>query len=146
MHEATNNIFHLTCRLEVKKRSFIDEQSDGKKINREDSFVFLVPIVSTEQFKFLAAWLPDTTEEHTEIAMSLGYPFACHARGAVMRANKDCKEHHIFLMSYGVAQLIREQKTFHNKEISVVVFPDSDDDKADLTFEASLPFEKKKYD
>lgn len=145
-NELTGNEFNLECKIICKKLPYIDEQSDGRKVNREGIFAFLIPSESTEMMRFFNAWLPYSQDEHTEVALELGYPLACNARGAVMRANHRCNKHHIQLMSYGIIQLIETMPSLQNRNISVKALPDYLDEMADKTgFDGELPFKKKEY-
>jgi hypothetical protein len=145
---GTEREYHLTCKIFIVKQSFEDYQSKGKFQN-ENYFVYLIPIHNGEAYGFFDAWLPLNTgfEENVEIAMEMKHPFNTNARGAVRRPTPQIPYPHIFLMSYGVSQMIVANKNIlHGKEVMITVLDENNDAAADLTTKGELPFQKKKYE
>jgi len=147
MGQPTARKFHLKCKIVVKRIGIEEEQSKGK-FNTERNFVFLIPSkISGETWGFLDAWLPiEDGKQHSEFPMIIEHPFHVYARGAAVRRNEKCEDHYIHLMSYGLAQLIWETPSLHNKEIDVTVLTEHDDALADSTIQGELPFEQKDYE
>jgi hypothetical protein len=143
---GTEREYNLTCKIFVIKKTFRDFQSTGHFQN-ENFFVYLIPVLNSEAYGFFDAWLPMNNDEQVEIPLSLRHPFNTNARGCVRRADEFVPFNHIHLMSYGLAQLIVDQKkVFHGKEILVTVMDEHSDSMADLTVKGEVPFELKKYE
>jgi len=113
----THNRFELSCKVLVQDVTYDDFQSKGTSLVTE-KMVFLVPRESSQRDLFLTAWLPDTVEEHFEIGLLLGHPVSGPARASIHRKNKDCDEHHIFIMSKGAEE---DLKNMNGKVIPVTV-------------------------
>ena len=143
---GTGRDYHLTCKILVMKKSFEDFQSKGTFQN-ENYFVYLIPVLNGEAYAFFDAWLPLDNKEQVEVPMEMKHPFNTNARGCVRRADASVPYHHIHLMSYGLAQLIVDnKKSLHGKEIQITVLDEHSDAAADLTVKGDLPFDQKRYD
>jgi hypothetical protein len=105
--QPTEQRYHLKCKVLVKKVSYMDYQSKGETLITED-FVFLIPQESTQRSLFMGAWLPDTLEGNSEIGLEIGRPVEGHARACLRRKNKIVPEAHIFVMSRGAEELIKD--------------------------------------
>jgi hypothetical protein len=107
----------IECKVLVKEIGYVDEQSK-ENIQTTDEMVYLVPKHSTQMELFFHAWLPEDPDAHMEIAMLCGHPIYGYFKGAVMRRNKNCNEHHIFVMSKGAEEDLKMMK---NKTIRIEV-------------------------
>lgn len=141
--------FDLKCKVKVIHQAY-KEVADGRQ--HETTSVCLVPdMEATETWMFLTAWLPqagticmacenidlnigsDTCPkcgsskvktEHNECPAFVTYPVNSPCRMAVLRKNKYCTEHHLFVMSSGVEEELRHMD---GKQVNVRVFPASMD-------------------
>lgn len=150
---TTNQEYHLKCKVKVINQSYV-EVSDGRR--HETKSVCLIPdLEASETWRFLTAWLPEASvvcldcragdidfnadkcpycdslriyREHSEAPSFVAYPVNSPCRMAVMRKNKYCAEHHLFVMSSGVEADLRNMD---GKTINVVVLPASQDEVCD---------------
>lgn len=139
----TQETYHLKCKIVVKEISYLDEQSKESK-NAAAKMVFLVPKEGTQRDLFLSAWLPENSDAAHEVSLMLGFPVSGPCRAAVMRRNKNCDAHHLFVMSTGVEEdLILESQNkkwwtaFQDREIQVTVLPETEDKVLDLVHDPS---------
>lgn len=159
LKNPTEQEYHLTCRIIVKRVSYEDFQSTGKS-QKERDLVYLVPIENSEKSRFFSAWIPpkvvtDARELNEpgfshEVVGIIGHPFKQPARFAVFHRNMRCDEPHLFLMNLGMSQIIIETKSLHGKEVQVLILPESydgpDGSITDGAIHGELPFEQKRYD
>lgn len=126
--------YHLKCKVQVKAVSYLDEQSK-ETVARTDEMVFLIPHHSTQMELFFNAWLPEDPDSHTEIAIRAGHPIYGYFKGAVQRRNKNCKEHHIFVMSRGAEE---DLKLMADKDIVLEILPVDQEYQADYMRDFTL--------
>jgi len=119
--------YYLKCKVLVKEISYVDEQSKYTE-QRSEEMVFLVPVHNTQMELFFTAWLPEDPEEHFEVVFEAGHPIYGVFKGAVRRRNKDCPEHHIFVMSRGAEE---DLKMLRGKTVDIVSLPQSEEDQGD---------------
>lgn len=128
----TEQEYHLKCKIVVKEISYNDIQSQGSLGVVTRKIVCLVPIDCSETYRFLSAWM-GMPGKIVEVCLRIDHPFHQYARGAVMHPNtvdpeqSHLDEHHIFLMSYGLSQIMIGKAALHDREIEVVVLPESED-------------------
>lgn len=146
--EPTEREYHLNVEVVVKKVSYEDEQSTGKLGIVERDMVFLLPRESTQMYQFFSAWLP-AEGASSEVVLEVQHPFHQYARAAVMNANEKVNKPHLFLMSYGLSQLLI-QHGWNGKVIPMTILPESvdhpDGSPSDQMVDTDLPFEKKEFD
>ena len=126
--------YHLKCKVSVKAISYLDEQSK-ETVARTDEMVFLIPVHSTQMELFFNAWLPEDPDSHNEVAMRAGHPIYGYFKGAVQRRNKNCKEHHIFVMSRGAEE---DLKLMNDRDIVVEILPANQEFQADYMRDYTL--------
>lgn len=119
--ELTKLKYPIRCKIKKKRLSGID--SKGKLC--EDDVVLLIPIQSTSMQSFLYAWLPDDPSETFEINTFIPHPINSYCRCKIRRKNKDCDEHHLFVMSHGCEQ---ELLKLDGSEIHLTVLSENDDE------------------
>lgn len=130
--EPTEQVYTLKCKIEVVEISYDDVQSKGSQGNVTRNVVCLVPQESTEMYRFFAAWL-GLPGKLVEVVLKIEHPFHVYARGAVLHPmSKDpeqshLEDHHIFLMSHGLTQIILGKPHLHGKEIILTTCPESED-------------------
>lgn len=100
--------FNLKCRIITKNKSV--NGANGK--NFENLLIALQPELNDEGTKFFDAWLPTfnpelETQESHECVAYFAPPIDAHARICVCLANRDFPFNHIFLMSLGVRDIIK---------------------------------------
>lgn len=113
--------FVLRCLVDVREISYQDVQSK-ETVQRSEKMVFLIPQEGTQRSFFFAKWLPDVEKESPEIAMVIPYPVNGFVRGCVCRRDHRCPEHHIFVMSRGAEE---DLKNIHGKTIEILVLHES---------------------
>ena len=142
--------FILKCKVLVKAVTYEDEQSKGSSKVTED-MVFLIPQEGDQRSFFFNKWLPDTEMDAYEIGMEAGHPIHGVFRGCVKRGNRDCKEHHIFVMSRSAEEHLKNTKKsifnkLKNRYIRIQVLDESEDELVDQQEDFKLPFKKKEYE
>lgn len=141
--------YELKCLVKVVDVSFI-EVADGKQ--HETKSVLLIPDKdATETWMFFTAWLPEVSKvcldcgvdnvkigtthchncqstnlllEWNECPTYISSPVESPARCAVLRKNSVCNHNHLFVMSAGVEDELRQ---LDGKTVYVRVFPGSED-------------------
>jgi hypothetical protein len=131
--------FYLRCRVDVNFIEYEDHQSTGKTAAQAD-MVFLVPQESTHRDLFFAKYLPDVAGEAVELPAIIPYPVSGLARVAIMRRDKRCHEHYLFVMSKGAEEDLKECK---GRVIDVQILSENDDNILDFQKDYSLPDQKK---
>lgn len=132
--KAERETYTLKCKVVVKEIPYVDEQSK-ENVQRTDQMVFLVPEQSTQMELFFFAWLPEDPDTHHEIAMKAGHPVYGYFKGAVMRRNDRCNQHHIFVMSRGAEE---DLKMIKDKFLVVEVLPKDQEYQADYMKDYTL--------
>jgi hypothetical protein len=99
--------YFLKCKLVVKETTYLDSQSKGEKLMTE-RFVYLIPELSTQRDLFLSAWLPETPDKGEEIGLMIGAPVNGFVRACLKRKNKNIDNHHIFVMSRGAEEDLKD--------------------------------------
>lgn len=132
LQPGENLNYELKCRVKVIKQSYT-EIADGR-LHETKSVILLPDIESTETSRFLATYLPDVScfcldcrsenvriyhtecpecgsenlkREHTEVPSWIAGPVNEPCRLAVLRKNNYCKQHHMFVMSTGVEEILK---------------------------------------
>lgn len=123
--EPDERTFQLKCKVVVKEISVVD---DDRKFTRR--VVLLVPEDNDQRSMFLATWLPDTAEQHYELVGFVKSPIDSPARLSVHRRNQRHDNHHLFMMSKGVEEIILENR-LEGKFLDVTILPASMDEAAD---------------
>lgn len=125
--------YNLMCQIVVFRKGYQEQADRGQQHN--DYMVALVPRNDWGQYvQFLNAWMPATNKEddYHEVAMQIGSPIHSPCRGAVMRANKDVRAPHIFIMSTGVEEMLKTvYKQKPKTQIQLTVLPQDSEDEAD---------------
>lgn len=134
--EPTEQQYVLTCKVVPHDVSYDDVQSQGSLGNLTRKCIALVPVENSQMYRFFAAWL-GTPGKLVEVLVRFDHPFHQYARAAVMwpqsQNPKDgvsvsnLEEHHLFLMSYGLEQMILAKTELHGKEIQITTCAESDD-------------------
>lgn len=145
--QPTELRYHLKCKVLVKEVTYQDHQSKGVT-NITEKLVYLIPQESSQRDLFFAAWLPDTREEHFEIGFLAGFPLNGFARGCIKRRNNTIDEHHIFVMSKGAEEDIKDwvsQSTSKDFYLNVEVLGENEEYLLDMTKDFDLA-NKKEFD
>jgi|WetSurMetagenome_2_1015567.scaffolds.fasta_scaffold06944_5 hypothetical protein len=130
--EPTEQTYNLKCNIVVKEISYDDIQSKGSQGNVTRKIVCLVPYESSEMYRFFSAWL-GLPGKLVEVVLKIEHPFHVYARGAVLHpmsldpAQSHIEDHHIFLMSHGLTQIILGKPHLHGKDIVLSTCPESED-------------------
>ena len=127
----TERSYVLKCKIEAFIKTITE-----KHASYQSQLVFLVPQESDQRTSFLSAWLPETSEEHFELAGIIPPPIDSPCRFAIRRANGDCGQHHLVVMSTGVAKLlaaIAAKGKGAAMGVTVKILPESDIEAADLS-------------
>jgi hypothetical protein len=130
--EAMEKTYTLTCKIVPHEVSYDDEQSQGKLGNITRKVVGFVPIMNSQMTRFFDAYL-GVPGKLVECMVRFDHPFDQYARCAVLHpksvdpTQSNLEDHHLFLMSYGLSEIILAKKDLHGKEIQVTVPPASED-------------------
>lgn len=126
--EMLKRDYHLKCKIIVKDISYDDEQSKGvQKIT--EKMVFLKPYESTQRTMFFNAWLPETKEEHFELACTAPYPIDGFFKASIHRVDDRFTEgHYLFVMSRGAEE---DFKKMNGRDIEITVLSAESEDEAD---------------
>lgn len=116
--------FNLKCRVVCKAVSYLDQQSSTTSFITED-FVYLIPQESTQRDLFLDYWLPDMSNEVSEIGLRAGAPIYGNFRACLKRPNNIIDMPHIFVMSRGAEEefkkLLKAKKGFFSLSSKVYI-------------------------
>lgn len=116
--EPMQREYLLNCKILMPKITYPDEQSQGNLGMMTRRVVLLVPEESSEMYRFYDAWMgipPDLTGEsankRVECLIRFDHPFHEVCRAALMHPKSRDKEslleeHHLFLMAYGLSEII----------------------------------------
>lgn len=125
--------YNLKCRIVVFNKAFKEKADHGQQ--HQDYMVALVPRNDFGQYvTFLNAWLPAKRgdEHYNEVIMQMGSPVFAPCRGAVMRDNENVRDHHIFVMSTGVEEMLKQMyKRNPRAEVQITVLPQESEELAD---------------
>ncbi len=129
--EPMEQEYTLTCKIVPHDVSYEDEQSQGKLGNLTRKVVGLVPIENSQMYRFFNAWL-GVPGKLVECLVRFDHPFHQYARVAILHPKSvdpqsHLEDHHLFLMSYGLSEIILAKKSLHDGEITVTILPASED-------------------
>jgi hypothetical protein len=134
--EPSEKEYVLTCRVVPHEVSYDDVQSQGSLGNITRQCIGLVPVLNDQAYQFFAAWL-GVPGKLVEVLLRFDHPFHQYARSAVLwpksqnpsgsEVLSSLEDHHLFLMSYGLEQIILAQRHLHGKEIQLTTCAESDD-------------------
>jgi hypothetical protein len=131
--------FHLRVKVVVKFIEYQDTQSKGTS-NAQADMVFLVPQESAQRDIFFAKYLPDISGEAVELPSIIPYPVSGLARVALMRRDRRCDEHYLFVMSRGAEEDLKECR---DRVIDLQILSENDDNVLDFQKDYVLPDQKK---
>jgi hypothetical protein len=129
--DPCENEHHLTVEIAKIIEHYDDIQSKGSLgMTSKPAIVFLLP-ESTECMQMLSARI-GLPGKLVEILVMIRHPFFQYARCAIMHPkSKDplsqLEEFHIYLMSYGLTQIILAKPSLIGSKMDIVVLPESDD-------------------
>ena len=100
----TEKRYALKAKVCVKDVSYEDEQSDGVKRNETEKMVFLSLLPSSENDRFLDAWLPSFEQladpcREFEVVFQAAHPINGYFKGRVCYPDSNCDKHHIFVLT-----------------------------------------------
>lgn len=123
--------FVVTARVEVKKITYKDLQSQGEQAAQqvEDDMVFLIPLYSSQRDYLFSKHLPEIAGEAVELPAMIPHPVSGFVRVALMRRDKRCAEHYLFVMTKGAEE---DLKHCDGKEVEVRILSEHDDNVLDL--------------
>ncbi len=139
--DPDNQEYHLKVKIVPHEVSYKDMQSTGNLGMLTRKVIGLVPVENTEMYRFFDAWL-GIPGQLIEVIIRITHPCATlpidqYARAAVMWPEsqnqeeweiRSCLEHHhLFLMSYGLSQILLAKPELHGKEIDITTCPKSFD-------------------
>lgn len=116
--DATERTYVLKCRPAIFK---VWVEDAGRKY--QSTILLLVPEVNDQCVQFFNAWLPEDAQTHFELGAFIHPPIASPARLSVHRRNERSPNHHLTVMSRGVAEEI--EKFAMNKVLTVDILPAS---------------------
>ena len=134
--EPSEQQYTLTVKIAPHEVSYDDVQSLGSLGNVTRKCLALIPVENSEMYRFFSAWrgIPGKL---VEVLIRFDHPFHQYARAAVMWPKSETPKdsdvistldcNHLFLMSYGLEQIILSQKHLHGQEIQIVTCAESDD-------------------
>lgn len=103
-NDPTLRKYAFKAKVKTKRKSWKQGFFGGQT---EFNAVLLIPQESDMTTLFYAAWLPETSDEHSEVILEMGHPIYGTCRGAVMRRSKNFDKPHIFVMSKGVEEILQ---------------------------------------
>lgn len=130
--DPVENSHTLKCKIKVKEITYDDIQSKGSQGLVTRKIVGLMPHESSEMSRCFAARL-GLPGKLVECILQIDHPFHQYARGAILHPKSmdpeqsHFEDHHIFLMSYGLSQIIIAKPSLHDKDIIVTVLPEGED-------------------
>lgn len=120
-NDPTMRKYGLVCKIQTVRAY---GQQGVKSGQTEFEAVILIPTQSDATTRFFSAWLPDSSEDRSEIVFELGFPVYGSCRGAVLRQSRFHNAPHIFIMSVGVEEILKHK---NNEKIEITVLPATDD-------------------
>lgn len=145
--------YNLKCVIKIIRQSY-KEVSDGR-IHESSSVLLLPDMEATETSRFFSVYLPDIASvclecgnedlriynencpkcdssriytEHSEVPSWIGNPVHSPCRLAVLRKNNYCTQHHLFVMSTGVED---ELRNMNGRSVLLTILPTSQDEVCD---------------
>jgi hypothetical protein len=106
--------YTLQCKVRIVEKSYDDIQSKGSMGNITRRFVLLMPEQTSEMIRFFEAWV-GAPGKRVELLAAFHHPFKVYGRICIMGprsvdADSVLDEYHLFLMSYGLSQMMIEQE------------------------------------
>lgn len=132
--------YNIKCKVIAKEVTYADEQSTGT-VNVTEKLVFLVPQASTQRDLFFSTWLMDTIEQPSEVVCVCGHPVYSTFRAALWRRTQFVGEIHLFVMSKGTEEILKE---LDGQFITIEVLGQQEDTLADNQRDWDLPYNKNK--
>ncbi|MEO5348863.1 MAG: hypothetical protein H7836_04380 [Magnetococcus sp. YQC-3] len=130
--------YHLKAKVIAKDVTYQDEQSTGTT-NVTEKLVFLLIEPGTQRDLFYACWLPDTNDTPSEIVCMSGHPLNTSFRAALWRRSQFVGDTHLFVMSKGAEEVLKEM---NGRSISFDVLGQQEDSVADTQRDWDLPYNK----
>ena len=137
--DLTQRRYTLRCKTKFFRKTVVDQLPNGQTRSYERCLVFLVPEESDERTRFLRAWLPETSEEHFELAAHLGFPVDSPSRLSIHRADGRCDRHYLMIMSKGVEDVLVKLK--EGAVLSVTTMKADEDSEADTVANPEYNYE-----
>ncbi len=129
--DPTYKKFNLKCKVKFIKKSISEDIGKGRRANYDRVMAILIPQESDECYRFYAAWVPDTVEQHFELTGVIGHPVHSPCRFSVHRGHDGRSDRpYLFVMTKGVEDLIVRYKK-EGDEMNVVTMPANEDSEAD---------------
>jgi len=105
--DPTFKSYVMACKTKFVTKHINDEIKPGVFNQYTRKMVLLVPEISDQRIRFLNAWMPDTIEEHHELAAEIGAPIHGPVRLAVHRGfDKWCEKPYLLVMSKGTEDIL----------------------------------------
>jgi hypothetical protein len=129
--EPLEQAYHLVVKPLKVSQTYEDEQSQGKLgLITRDVILFQLS-ESSEVYRFLSAWL-GVPGKLVEVLIRINHPFHQYARAALMHPKSQdpqslFDEIHLYLMSYGLTQILLSKPSLLGKPLEIVALPASDD-------------------
>lgn len=147
---STDREYKIQVKSLVKEVGYHDEQSDGVKRNQTRKIALLIPEVTGETMAFLSAWMP-APGAVSEVVLEVRHPLNQFVRCALKRPDEWYKHGpYLFVMSYGVEQLITTMKQLQNRKYEARACAEHEDgpdySPADSAISGELTFDTKNYD
>lgn len=130
--------YALKAKVVAKEVTYFDEQSTGT-VQVTEKLVFLVPEQSTQRDLFFSAWLPDSPEKPVEVVCQGGHPVYTPFRAALWRRSQHVGEIHLFVMSKGAEEVLKE---INGQSFAFEVLGQQEDNLADNQRDWELPYNK----
>lgn len=129
--EPTEREYLLNCKILVRDQTYEDEQSMGKLGLMSRKVVLLSLPESSQAYAFLSAWL-GVPSKLVECLIRIDHPFHQYARVAIKHPKSQdpeslIEEIHLYLMSYGLTQIILSKPSLHDQELLITTCASGDD-------------------
>jgi hypothetical protein len=129
--EPMEQSYHIKTVIERHMQTYEDEQSQGKLGLTTRPVILLKLNESSEVYRYLNAWMGIPTKL-VENLIRIDHPFHQYARVALKHPKSVdpeslVDEFHLYLMSYGLTQIILSKPSLIGKELEIVICPASDD-------------------
>lgn len=129
--EPMEQSYHLKVVIERCLQTYEDEQSQGKLGLTTRPVVLFKFVESSECYRFMNAWMGLPTKL-VECLLRIDHPFHQYARAALKHPKSSdpeslLEEFNLYLMSYGLTQIILAKPSLIGKELDIVICPASDD-------------------
>jgi len=129
--DPVENEYYLNVGIEKIMETHDDIQSKGSRgLVTKPALVFTLP-ESSEAIHMLTARM-GIPGKLVEVLIMIRHPFFQYARCALMHPKSadplsQLEEFHLYLMSYGLTQIILAKPSLIGSKIDIVVLPESDD-------------------